>query len=121
MDAENPDPTPVFPPRIKSDVHDSVERAFSTDAVDFSIEEVEKFVERILEAPKEDLDTRVVALVRGAVKMQRRFAPLVTLRALRLETALRDAQQRIIRLQWEVVQLRRFERAYQHATDGDED
>jgi uncharacterized protein (UPF0216 family) len=48
-----------------------------------------------------------VALVRGAMMVQPKFSVSVVLRALQLERKLRKAQQELIRLQWELAQLRR--------------
>jgi len=49
----------------------------------------------------------VVALVRRATKAQANFAVSLALRALRLEQVLRQTQQQVIQLQWELAQLRR--------------
>jgi hypothetical protein len=69
--------------------------------------EVEKLIREVLAAPLEGVDSEVVALVRGAMRVQRNFQVSLTLRALKLEQGLRKAQQQVIRLQWELAQLRR--------------
>lgn len=71
--------------------------------------EVEGLIRGVLAHPAEGVDDEVVALVRGATKMHRNFLISLALRALKLEQGLRKAQEQVIRLQWELAQLRRCE------------
>ena len=64
-------------------------------------------IRSILAAPAEQMDDDVVALVRHATKARPKFSVVLALRALRLEQGLREAQQRLIQLQWELAQSRR--------------
>jgi len=68
--------------------------------------EVEELIRGVLAAPTQSVDREFVALVRGATKTHRNFQISLALRALRLEQGLRSAQQQVIRLQWELAQLR---------------
>jgi hypothetical protein len=72
-----------------------------------SLIELEKLVQGVLEAPVEEVDREAVDLVRRAMKRCRKFSISLALRALRLEQGLREAQQRVIGLQWELAQFRR--------------
>ena len=69
--------------------------------------EVETLIRDVLGTPAEEVDSEVVALVRGAMRLQPQFLISVVLRALRLEQKLRKAQKEVIRLQWELAQARR--------------
>jgi len=69
--------------------------------------ELEQLVQGVLEVPVEEMDGEAVALVRRAMKSCRRFSISLALRALRLERGLREAQQRVIELQWELAQFKR--------------
>jgi hypothetical protein len=69
--------------------------------------EVQRLIRGVLAQPAEGVDSEVVALVRGAMKMHRNFQVSLTLRALKLEQGLRKAQEQVIRLQWELAQARR--------------
>ena len=69
--------------------------------------ELEKLVRGVLEAPVEDMDREAVIMVRRAMRSCRKFSTSLALRALRLEQRLREAQQRVIHLQWELAQFRR--------------
>jgi len=68
--------------------------------------EVRELIRSVLGAPAKDTHPEVLALLRGARKMHKNFQISLALRALRLEQALRAAQQEIIRLQWELAHLR---------------
>jgi hypothetical protein len=83
-------------------------KAVPPDAESIRLLEVEKLIRAVLAQPAQEVDSEVVALVRGAVKTHRNFQVSLALRALRLEQGLRKAQQEIIRLQWELAQMRRF-------------
>jgi hypothetical protein len=69
--------------------------------------ELEKLVHGVLEASVEEMDREAVVLVRRAMKVRRTFSISLALRALRLEQRLRETQQRVIGLQWELAQFRR--------------
>jgi hypothetical protein len=60
----------------------------------------------VLAAPARNVDPEIVALLRGAKRMHKNFLISLALRAQRLEQGLRTAQQQLIRLQWELAQLR---------------
>lgn len=68
--------------------------------------EVQELIRGVLAAPIHGADREIVALVRGATKMHKNFQISLALRALRWEQGLRAAQQQVIRLQWELAQLR---------------
>jgi hypothetical protein len=68
--------------------------------------EVEELIRGVFAGPAQKVDPEIVALLRGARKMHKNFLISLALRALRLEQGLRAAQQQIIRLQWELAQLR---------------
>jgi hypothetical protein len=68
--------------------------------------EVQELIRGVLATPARGTDPEIVALLRGAKKMHKNFQISLALRALRLERGLRAAQQQIIRLQWELAQLR---------------
>jgi hypothetical protein len=53
----------------------------------------------------------LVKLVERALKEDQQFTARLALRALRLEQALRDAQERLIHQQWEIAQCLRREQA----------
>jgi hypothetical protein len=69
--------------------------------------DLEDLIRDVLATPAAEVDSELVALVRGAMRVQPQFSVSVVLRAQRLEQKLRKAQQEIIRLQWELAQLRR--------------
>ena len=96
-DASSPTPTSAS----------SLEAAPQHDAIEPTLRDLENFVNGLLAAPAPEVDSAVVALVRGAMRVRPRFASALALRALRLEHGLRQAQQEVIRLQWELAQLRR--------------
>ena len=68
--------------------------------------EVQELIRGILATPVRGTDPEIAVLLRGARKMHKNFQIALALRALRLEQGLRAAQQQIIRLQWELAQLR---------------
>ena len=70
--------------------------------------EIQRLIRGVLAQPAQGVDSEVVALVRGAIKMHRNFQISLTLRALKLEQGLRKAQEQVIRLQWELAQVRRY-------------
>lgn len=72
-----------------------------------SLRQLESLIRGVLAAPAEQMDDDVVALVRHATKARPKFSVVLALRALRLEQGLREAQQRLIQLQWELAQSRR--------------
>ena len=72
-----------------------------------SLRQLESLIRGVLAAPAEQMDEDVVALVRHATKARPKFSVVLALRALRLEQGLREAQQRLIQLQWELAQSRR--------------
>jgi len=72
-----------------------------------SLRQLESLIRGVLAAPPEQMDEDVVALVRHATKARPKFSVVLALRALRLEQGLREAQQRLIQLQWELAQSRR--------------
>jgi hypothetical protein len=88
---------------------------------DLHLSELEKLVRDVLAAPADEVDSEVVALVRGAMKVQKKFSISLALRALRLEQGLRQAQQQVIRLQWELAQLNRSFGRPPSAASEDED
>lgn len=90
-------------------------------ANDPHLSELEKLVRDVLAAPADEVDSEVVALVRGALKVQTKFPITLALRALRLEQTLRQAQQQVIRLQWELAQLKRSVTRPPSAASEDED
>ena len=75
--------------------------------VEPSLRQLESLIRGVLAAPPEQMDEDVVALVRHATKARPKFSVVLALRALRLEQGLREAQQRLIQLQWELAQSRR--------------
>ena len=78
----------------------------SAGALEFPLTEFERFIGEILEGPPEYVDRDVVVLVRRATKVRSKLAASLAVRALRLERGLRQAQQQVIRLQWELAQLK---------------
>jgi len=72
-----------------------------------SLRQLESLIRGVLAAPAEQMDDDVVALVRHATKARAKFSVFLALRALRLEQGLRQAQQRLIQLQWELAQSKR--------------
>jgi len=94
-----------------------VAQATLQGAPDFSVSDLETLVRGILEAPPEDVDSRVVALVRGATKARPRFPAWLALRALQLQQGLREVQEQVIRLQWELAQLKRRDKQRPRASD----
>ncbi|HTS54536.1 MAG TPA: hypothetical protein VMH26_14775 [Burkholderiales bacterium] len=74
--------------------------------------ELEKLIRGVLAAPAEEMDGEAVALVRRAMKARPKFSVALALRALRLEQGLREAQRRVIQLQWELAQFRRCVTAF---------
>jgi hypothetical protein len=72
-----------------------------------SLRQLESLIRGVLATPAEQIDDDVVALVRHATKARPKFSVVLALRALRLEQGLREAQQRLIQLQWELAQSRR--------------
>jgi|SRR5215470_3741263 len=72
-----------------------------------SLRELETLIRGVLAAPAEQMDDDIVALVRHATKARPKFSVVLALRALRLEQGLREAQQRLIQLQWELAQSKR--------------
>ena len=72
-----------------------------------SLRQLESLIRGVLAAPAEQMNDDVVALVRHATKARPKFSAFLALRALRLEQGLREAQQRLIQLQWELAQSRR--------------
>jgi len=72
-----------------------------------SLRQLESLIRVVLAAPAEQMDDDIVALVRHATKARPKFSVVLALRALRLEQGLREAQQRLIQLQWELAQSRR--------------
>src|SRR5215470_6742718 len=72
-----------------------------------SLRQLESLIRGVLAAPAEQMDDDIVALVRHATKARPKFSVVLALRALRLEQGLREAQQRLIQLQWELAQSKR--------------
>ena len=80
-------------------------------ATESELMELDSFINELLAVPAEQPDTRVVALVRRAMKARPRFSSVLAMWALRLDQRLRQAQREVIRLQWELAHLRQRERA----------
>src|SRR4029453_1048208 len=68
--------------------------------------EVEELLHGGFARAAQKVDPEIVPLLRGAKKTHKNFLISLALRALRLEQGLRAAQQQVIRLQWELAQLR---------------
>jgi hypothetical protein len=77
------------------------------DPIKRDLLELEKLIGSVPATPGEEMDTEAVALVRRAMKARPKFCISLALRALRLEQGLREAQQRVIQLQWELAQVKR--------------
>lgn len=75
-------------------------------ATEPDLAEIEKFIDALLEGPPERVDSNVAAMVRRAMKARPRFLSALAMRALQLEQRLRQTQRELIRLQWELAQLR---------------
>ncbi len=85
----------------------STDVPLSHAAGESELSKLEGLLQSVVSAPPEQMDIAVVPLVRKAMKARHRLSVLLALRAMRLEQKLRDAQRRVIELQWELAQLRR--------------
>jgi hypothetical protein len=69
--------------------------------------EFEELIRMACAAPAREVDPEVVALLQTTARRTPEFSLRLALTALRLEQGLREAQERVIRLQWELAQCRR--------------
>ena len=90
-------------------------------AIEPELAEIEKFINALLEAPPERVDAKVAAMVRRAMKARPRFLSALAMRALQLEQRLRQTQRELIRLQWELAQLRQRETPQRTPDDSADD
>jgi hypothetical protein len=85
----------------------STDAPLPNTAANSQLSQLEGLLQCLVTAPAEQMDTAAVALVQKAMKARSRLSVLLALRALRLEQRLRQAQQQVIQLQWELAQFRR--------------
>jgi hypothetical protein len=69
--------------------------------------EFEELIRMVCAVPGREVDSEVLALLHTTARRTPEFSLRLALTALRLERGLREAQERIIRLQWELAQCRR--------------
>jgi hypothetical protein len=69
--------------------------------------EFEELIRMACAAPAREVDSEVRKLLHTTARRTPEFSLRLALTALRLEQGLRDAQERIIRLQWELAQCKR--------------
>jgi len=77
-----------------------------TPAVDLF--ELEELIRMASAAPARDIAPQVLAVLQTAARRTPEFSLRLALTALRLEQGLREAQERIIHLQWKLAQCRKY-------------
>ena len=73
--------------------------------------DLEELVRMVCSTPAREVNPEVVAVLSAASRRTPEFNLRLALTALRLEQRLRDTQEQVIRLQWELAQCQRRHRA----------
>jgi hypothetical protein len=73
--------------------------------------DLEELIRTVCASPAREMEPELVAVLAAASRRTPEFQLRLALTALRLEQRLRDTQEQVIRLQWELAQCQRRQRA----------